>query len=213
QISVDGSLATNSSAIMGDALIAVSTGWSAGNSDQVLSSRMAQETVYPLSPHATNPGISTANDVAITDYPDAILPSDGQEKGMTINAAILTGNTPSYVDPLNQAAGVGSNSYNSGGAQNLVRMEEDWFDGPSPNNTLSLTLQGSLGQLFSSDYFRAPYRSNSTWPGIGPGGVGSDIIYEQPHTRNVNYDQSFSVRTPFGTPTTTSFTIGPFFIW
>jgi type II secretory pathway pseudopilin PulG len=210
QIDVDGSQATNPSAIMGDAIIAVSAGWNPANSDQVLSSRVATSTQFPINPNATNSDISAADVVNYTDYPDAPL-TGNTEGGMTINAAILTGNTPSYVDPLNPAAGPGSNSYNSGGAQNLVRMEEDWYDtGATP---LTLTLQGSLGQLFSSDYFRAPYRSNSSWPGIGPGGVGSDIIYEQPHTRLVNYDQSFSVRTPFGTPTTTSFTIGPFFIW
>jgi hypothetical protein len=40
-----------------------------------------------------------------------------------------------------------------------------------------------------------------------------DTIYSQPYSRVVNYDESFSARTPFGTPTTTSFTIGPFFFW
>jgi hypothetical protein len=221
QINVDGTMVPNPSAIMGDSITAVSAynssngqGWQAtmAYTSGLIGSRIAQPTQYPITPGqaygipATS--FSAADTVNATDYADS--PS-GPPNGMTINAAILTGNTPSYNDPANPAANQGGSlSYNSGGAQNLVRMEEDWFHVGTP---LTLALQGSVGQLFSSDYVKGPYRSNSTWPGIGPGGVGSDIVYQQPATRLVNYDTSFSVRTPFGTPTTSNFTIGPFFFW
>jgi hypothetical protein len=206
QIDVNGTNVTNPSAIMGDAITAVSEGWVPANAGNQLNtgnpatSRIATATTYPINPSATNAGISAADTVTAAQYPDSTTPP----AGMTINAAILTGNTPSYVDPLHPIAGPGSNSYNSGGAQNLVRMEEDWYDVPGG---LTLLLNGSLGQLFTSDYFRGPYRGNSNVASIG------DTIYSQPLYRIVDYDQSFSVRTPFGTPTTTSFTIGPFFFW
>jgi type II secretory pathway pseudopilin PulG len=207
QIDVNGTNVTNPSAIMGDAITAVSAGWVPANAGNQLNtgnpatSRIAVSSNYPIDPSATNAGISPSDAVTSAQYPNGPTPT----VGMTINAAILTGNTPSYVDPVHPIAGVnGSLSYNSGGAQNLVRMEEDWYDVPGG---LTLLLNGSLGQLFTSDYFRGPYRGNSNVASIG------DTIYSQPQYRVVDYDQSFGVRTPFGTPTTTSFTIGPFFFW
>jgi hypothetical protein len=219
QINVGGSLVPNPSAIMGDSITAVSAynpvtvedptpvhGWDPNNSDLPIGNRVAAPTFYPIRP--VEPGLSSANVVYSTDYGDS---PTGPPNGMTVNAAILTGNTPSYNDPLNPVANQGGSlSYSSGGAQNLVRMEEDWYHVPQ---ALTLALEGSVGQLFSSDYVKGPYRSNSNWPGIGPGGTGSDIVYQQPATRLVNYDPSFGVRTPFGTPTTSNFTIGPFFFW
>ena len=109
---------------------------------------------------------------------------------MTVNAAILTGNTPSTL------------TTNSGGVQNLVRMEEDWW---TPQ--LTLTLNGSLGQLFVSDYFKGDYVGNTFQAGIG------DRVYIQPSTRNMLYDTGFKTRSPNSTPTTTSFTRGDFFFW
>jgi type II secretory pathway pseudopilin PulG len=204
QIDVNGTATTNPSAIMGDAITAVSAGWTPSetgnqlNTGNPATSRIATDTTYPIIPYS---GASSPDVVPLSQYTD----STTRPAGMTVNAAILTGNTPSYIDPANPAAGQnGSLSYNSGGAQNLVRMEEDWYDVPGG---LTLTLQGSLGQLFSSDYFRGPYRGNSNVASIG------DTIYSQPLNRVVNYDTNLGVRTPFGTPTTTSFTIGPFFFW
>jgi type II secretory pathway pseudopilin PulG len=209
QIDVGGTETTNPSAILADAITAVSAGWTPAETSNPLitfsspgninysQSRIATDTSYPITPEA---GTALSDQVQASEYTD----STTRPAGMTINAAILTGNTPSYVDPSNPVAGPGSNSYGSGGAQNLVRMEEDWYDNPT---SLTLTLQGSLGQLFTSDYFRGPYRSNSFVASI------NDTIYSQPKNRVVNYDESFSVRTPFGTPTTTSFTIGAFFFW
>jgi type II secretory pathway pseudopilin PulG len=209
QIDVGGTPTTNPSAILADAITAVSAGWTPTETSNPLitysspgiinysQSRVATDTTYPIVPEG---GTAITDQIQTSEYTD----STTRPAGMTINAAILTGNTPSYVDPSNPVAGPGSNSYGSGGAQNLVRMEEDWYDNPT---SLTLTLQGSLGQLFTSDYFRGPYRSNSYVASI------NDTIYSQPKNRVVNYDESFSARTPFGTPTTTSFTIGPFFFW
>jgi hypothetical protein len=205
-IQVNGSPVPNPTSIMGDAITAVSTAWTptaAYTSAPIYTGgnptgRQAQPTTYPIvAPPVGVAGETNANVnsiglsqvTAISSYIDA---SPGV--GMTINSAILTGNTPSTT---------GSGSYNSGGAQNLVRMEEDWFD-----NGLTMNLIGSLGQLFTSDYFTGPYRGNASLASIG-----GDNIYEQPTTRNVVYDTNFSTRTPAGTPATTTFQIGPFFTW
>jgi hypothetical protein len=112
----------------------------------------------------------------------------------------LTGNTPS------------TTAYNSGGVQNLVRMVEDWYD-PDPTHTgtgMVLTLNGSLGQLFTSDFFKGPYEGNAIQTGLpNP----SDRIYLQPKTRNFDYDAGFKSRSPAGSPTTTNFARGDFFFW
>jgi hypothetical protein len=120
--------------------------------------------------------------------------ADGTSNTMTINAAILTGNTPS--------SGSGSTAINSGGVQNLVRMIEDWF---APGDTL--TLNGSLGQLFTSKYFTGNYVGN------GPQANIHDKVYVQPTIRNFNYDINLRDRQPAGTPTTTNFARGDFFFW
>jgi hypothetical protein len=218
QINVDGTPVPNPAAIMGDSITAVSAynssttlGWqpTMAYTSALLNTRVAEPTSYPIIPgQLTGTTYSASDQVTATDYADSLT---GPPSGMTINAAILTGNTPSYVDPADIYANDGtSQSYSSGGAQNLVRMEEDWNA-----NALTLVLQGSVGQLFSSDYVKAPYRTNGPWPGINPDGVPShtDVIYQPPSTRLINYDTSFSVRTPFGAPTTSNFTIGPFFFW
>jgi hypothetical protein len=200
-ITVSGSPAPNPTAIMADAVTAVSNAWTptaAYTSVHLYDSsgnplgRQATATTYPINPETnlvTNEAQANTQVAAIPSYIDA---SPGT--GMTINSAILTGNTPSTS---------GTGSYNSGGVQNLVRMNEDWFD-----NGLTLNLIGSLGQLFSSDYFTGPYRGNASLSAIG-----GDKIYQQPTTRNVIYDTNFSTRTPAGTPATTTFQIGPFFSW
>src|SRR5271165_3265011 len=174
QINVSGNVINNPAAIMGDAITAVSQAWSFAESSLPIASRQA----VPSSP-TTDPWPGTINP-----------PSTGTPSGMTINAAILTGNTPSTV------------TTNSGGVQNLVRMEEDWW---TPQ--LTLTLDGSLGQLFVSDYFRGDYVGNSFQAGIG------DRVYIQPATRNMLYDSGFKQRAPSSTPKTTSFTRGDFFFW
>jgi hypothetical protein len=79
----------------------------------------------------------------------------------------------------------------------------------SDGNHLSLTLNGSLGQLFTSKYFSGAFA-----PGIQSHLSGSNnYVYIQPRTRNFNYDTGFKNRTPAGAPTTTGFTRGDFFFW
>ncbi len=171
QITVNSTLINNPSAIMGDAVTAVSQAWSPAESSQLIANRVA---VFSAP--------TVANGVN--------LGSPGTPGGMTINAAILTGNTPSTL------------TTNSGGVQNLVRMEEDWW-GPQ----LTLTLNGSLGQLFVSDYFRGDYVGNTYQSTI------LDRVYIQPATRNMDYDSGFKSRSPNSTPTTTNFARGDFFFW
>jgi len=175
QITVGGSLINNPAAIMGDAVTAVSQAWSAVNSGNTITNRQA----IPSAP-TTDPWPGTINPA-----------STGTPSGMTVNAAILTGNTPSTA------------TTNSGGVQNLVRMEEDWW---TPQ--LTLTLNGSLGQLFVSDYFRGTYVGNTIQAALG-----NDRVYIQPATRNMLYDAGFKTRAPNSTPKTTSFTRGDFFFW
>jgi len=173
QITVSSTLINNPSAIMGDAVTAVSMEWSPTESSQPIANRIAQQSSnFPVAANGINPAVP------------------GTAGGMTINAAILTGNTPS------------TSTTNSGGVQNLVRMEEDWW---SPS--LTLTLNGSLGQLFVSDYFKGDYVGNTFQATI------NDRVYIQPATRNMDYDTGFKTRSPNSTPTTTSFTRGDFFFW
>jgi Tfp pilus assembly protein PilX len=175
QITVSATQIYNPSAIMGDAVTAVSEAWSPTESSQPISGRVAiasPPTLGDISTGGVNP------------------PSSGTANGMTINAAILTGNTPSTA------------TTNSGGVQNLVRMEEDWW---SPS--LTLNLYGSLGQLFVSDYFRGDYVGNGYQASI------SDKVYVQPSTRNMSYDTDFKKWTPNSAPTTTDFSRGDFFFW
>jgi hypothetical protein len=116
---------------------------------------------------------------------------------MTVNAAILTGNTPT------------NTLFTSGGAQNLVRMIEDWYN-PGGSTGMRLVLNGSLGQLFTSKYFNGSYRGTGIQAGLPQ---PSDRIYLQPKTRIFSYDTGFKQRTPAGSPTTTLFYRGDFFFW
>ena len=187
-ITVGAETINNPTAIMGDAVTALSQGWNPAQSGlpitvpTILNGMTSIREATASAPTAAN-GVNPA--------------SHGTAAGMTVNAAILTGNTPS------------TTTYGSGGAQNLVRMIEDWFY-PDPTGThtgMVLTLNGSLGQLFSSKYFPGAYR---TGPQVG---LGGDRVYIQPMTRNFLYDSGFKTRSPAGSPTTTNFARGDFFFW
>ncbi|MFZ1056466.1 MAG: hypothetical protein WAN79_12415 [Opitutaceae bacterium] len=169
-----GTSAPNPSSIMGDAVTALSQGWNmAANAGPLPSPMSARQAA----------------------------PSTGSTDAMTINAAILTGNTPTNttVTP----------NIKSGGAQNLVRLDEDWWSPTTnPAGGLVLNINGSLGQLFSSKYFKGP------WVGTGgQTGLGGASVYVQPHVRNFTYDTTFQKYKPAGSPTTTGFTRGDFFFW
>jgi len=165
QINVGGTPVNNPTAILGDAITAVSNGWTVSHQNSSLITSRASD-------------------------------ANGSGTIMTINAAILTGNTPS-----NTAGAV-----NSGGVQNLVRMIEDWYN-PNPPSGLTLTLNGSLGQLFTSKYFTGNYVGNGHQANI------NDQVYIQPKTRNFSYDLGLKSRQPAGTPTTTNFARGDFYFW
>jgi len=188
-ITVGGQGINNPTAIMGDAVTALSQGWNPAQSGQPI-------TVPSVANGETSIRQATASAPTAANGVNPV--STGTAAGMTVNAAILTGNTPS------------TTAYNSGGVQNLVRMIEDWYD-PDPLGNHSgtvLTLNGSLGQLFTSKYYSGPYKGNATQAGLG-----GDRIYIQPKTRNFDYDSGFKTRSPAGSPTTTNFARGDFFFW
>lgn len=181
QITAGGETLDNPSAIMGDAITAVSTAWTPAESGLGISSRQAAPSAATLA-NGVNPEVDP-----------------GVVNGMEINAAILTGNTPS------------TTSLNSGGAQNLVRMVEDWYDPLAGSGGLTLKLNGSLGQLFTSKYFAGAYRGNSIQAGLPN---SNDRIYLQPRTRLFDYDSAtFQKYSAAGSPTTTNFARGDFFFW
>jgi hypothetical protein len=104
----------------------------------------------------------------------------------TINSGILTGNVPS------------SDTVASGGAQNLVRFLEQWTD--TSGNKGTVTFNGSLGRLFSSKYFTAPYSAIT------------GVVYTVPN-RNFTFNSGLKTKTPPGAPTITAFSRGSFFTW
>jgi hypothetical protein len=208
---INGMSYDNPSSIMGDAITAVSAGWNTGTA---ISASAGGSTVTSFSQREavesgeTLPTPSASNPINADDL--------GTHFGMTVNAAILTGNTPT------------SGNSTSGGAQNLVRMIEDWYypytPAGNPTNVtgqaneqvplpagvgMTLTLNGSLGQIFTSKYFSGGYASG-TQNGLGAG----NRVYIQPKTRNFNFDSVFKAGyTPASSPSTTGFARGPFFNW
>ena len=81
----------------------------------------------------------------------------------------------------------------SGGVQNLVRYLENW-------NGKTVTVFGSLGRLFESKSFHSPFQQ----PGV---------VYGKPTARNFTFDASLVKHPPAGSPTTTAFSRGSFFVW
>jgi hypothetical protein len=201
----DGSTVNNPTAIMGDAVTAVSQAYS------------VSANVYPANNPLTNDSSGqreakaswglTANNGA-----NNLAIGPANPNAMTVNSAILTGNTPTNLSYNGDGTVNTAASTSSGGAQNLVRMIEDWYYNPNGvggtggvngQAPLSLVLNGSLGQLFTSKYFTGNYANS---------GVAGNV-YEQPISRVFNYDLGFKNRTPAGSPSTTAFTRGDFFFW
>jgi hypothetical protein len=120
---------------------------------------------------------------------------------VTIKSAIMSGNTPTQTDAsgnyVYDAAGRLLNS--SGGVQNLARFLEDWY---YPN--LSVTINGSLVQLFYSRYFNSSFQPS-----------GTDYnVYIQPRTRRLEFDYALAANPPNGVPnSTTRYSRGELFEW
>jgi hypothetical protein len=185
-IVIAGTQYNNPSSIMGDAVTAVSSNWNeahnAGLTD--ITTRQAGSS----SPTSWTGG-TMLNPVNASD--------PGTLNGMTVNSAILTGNTPT------------SGNVGSGGAQNLVRMIEDWYSPNFANGGMTLTLNGSLGQIFTSKYFSGAYA-----PGVQNGLGTNNRVYIQPKTRVFSFASVFKAGyTPASSPSTTGFARGPFFNW
>lgn len=218
KININGTQYDNPASIMGDAITAVSQGW---NSGQTFSASAGGTTVTPFgNREAVESGPTAASGpisggLYINPADPGTTPASVGYSGMTINAAILTGNTPT------------SGNVGSGGAQNLVRMVEDWYypytaagEHVTPTGTvdsqyqaagtgMSLVLNGSLGQIFTSKYFAGAYA-----PGTQNGLGLNNRVYIQPKTRTLTFDSVFKAGyTPAGSPSTTGFARGPFFNW
>ena len=95
-------------------------------------------------------------------------------------------------------------------------MVENWNSQQTDGNYLTLKLDGSMGQLFTSKYFNSHFTGNTPntalWSTDG-GPNHANPIYTQPPTRIFDYDTGFKDRAPAGAPTTTAFTRGDFFFW
>lgn len=111
----------------------------------------------------------------------------------TIRSAIVSGNTASA-----PASGT-SPAARSGGVQNLVRLMENWTS-DDPDAPITFTLEGSLGQLFVSKYYTEPFK-------------GTGVVYNVPDQRNLNFDDQLAATPPKGTPVTSRFVRGTYFIW
>lgn len=157
----------NPAALMGDAVTLLSHGWIDENSD------------------APMWGDSDGRDRIARM--DPLHPTE-----ITINSAILTGNTPT------------ASGFNSGGVQNLVRLLEDWSGAETH-------IKGSMGQLFHSKFmtevFRGPDKPLTRSADAG------DSVYWTPASRTLEFDEDLARRPPAWTPTTTEFHRGDFFVW
>jgi hypothetical protein len=98
---------------------------------------------------------------------------------VTVVAGLLTGNTPT------------APGRNSGGAQNLIRIMEDW-------GGRRITLRGSIGQLFESRYFRGPF----------PTQLGT--VYNIPASRLMEFSQKLAETPPPGRLGTVTFLRGDY---
>ncbi len=115
----------------------------------------------------------------------APLAADGTHK-LTIEAGILTGNVPAGASTA------------SGGAQNLVRYLEDMR-----TNSINVVMHGSVGRLFTSKNYTSTFQQ--------PGQPAD--IYMPPAIRDIQFNSALLSQPPAGSPTTTSFSRGNFFMW
>ncbi|MDX2188151.1 MAG: hypothetical protein SFV32_14555 [Opitutaceae bacterium] len=149
------------SAVLADSITVLSQGWKDENADN---------------PLADDTGTFTAAQIrkAATD--------------IKINAALVSGNTPSIDD---------TKYGNSGGVQNLVRLLEDWTG-------RTTTINGSLGQMFESKYFKAQFKPNGY----------TDDVYQNPSVRYLSFNRLLAAKPPAGAPASvTRFYRGDLFTW
>jgi len=115
----------------------------------------------------------------------APLAADGTHK-LTIEAGILTGNVPAGASTA------------SGGAQNLVRYLEDMR-----TNSINVVMHGSVGRLFTSKIYTSTFQQPAQ----------PADIYMPPAIRDIQFNSALLSQPPAGSPTTTSFSRGNFFMW
>jgi hypothetical protein len=127
------------------------------------------------------------------------LASRPATENVTINSAVMSGNTASQVDASGNFVVNGDGlPIQSGGVQNLVRYLEDWY-----NTNHTATIRGSIAQLFSSQYFNSVYKG--TW---------ANDIYIQPVSRRLEFDYQLAANPPNGVPNSTiKYYRGDLFEW
>jgi hypothetical protein len=104
---------------------------------------------------------------------------------ITINSALISGNTPSATGTT------------SGGVQNLIRYLEDW---QVPGR--SATFHGSLSELFVSKYFTGIYVSNQ-----------AGTVYTNPAPRTFDFDSDLADTPPALSPKSSNYFRGDFFTY
>jgi hypothetical protein len=149
------------------------------NDPHYMPTMLMADTITVLSTNYTDSNKTRTLSARVASLSDA----ETSAGGMTINAGLLTGNT----------ASTGAIGTSSGGAQNLVRYQENWAN-------QNITFNGSLGCLFQSTQFTQPFS--------GPG-----KIYQPPANRDFVYDYNLQNNPPPGNPTFTAFSRGTIFTW
>ena len=141
-----------------------------------------------LSDGSTNPAMLMADQITVL--------SQGWNDANASNPS-LAARTASGSITINAGILTGNTSATttvaSGGAQNLIRYLENW-------NGKSVSVLGSLGRLFESQSFHSGFQQ----PGV---------VYGKPMARNFVFDTSLLKHPPAGSPTTTGFERGSFFVW
>ena len=143
----------------------------------------------PLSDGSTNPAMLMGDQITAL--------SAGWNDANAVNGSPLGSRVASADITINAGILTGNTSATttqaSGGAQNLVRYLENW-------NGHNVTVFGSLGRLFESKTFHSYFQQPLT-------------VYGKPASRNFRFDTSLLKHPPAGSPNTTSFERGSFFVW
>jgi hypothetical protein len=145
---------------------------------------------------------SSWNDAIVTpqigDSPTTI--ANKENPTQTVNNRIAAGNTEIAAGILTGTitADTSGNYIYSGGGQNLVRFLEDW-------EASNVDIFGSIGRLFESTQFTAPFYSptSTTYPNV----------YCVPALRTFTFNKSLPSKPPSGPPSVTNYDRGTVFTW
>jgi hypothetical protein len=204
----DGSNANqlNPAMLMADAVTILSASWK----DLTVTPQASSDGTFSAAEMAkTNVGPSSTLDIPANIQTDAtgrpVLDSGGNIVAggtTTVGAGILTGSITKD-DSAGTYTGTPNGYIYSGGGHNLVRYVEDWSNS-------SVNIIGSIGRLFESTQYHAPFFS--------PGGSSNAKlnfpgIYSVPAMRTFTFDSFLQVKSPPGTPQSPTYSRGTLFTW